>query len=60
MREMVTSMDFRHMSVRALALHAQRIGKVFSAPGTWLRQIKESAEFWYRRGWIMTLRIVGS
>jgi hypothetical protein len=28
-REMVESVDHRHMSVRALALHAQRIGKVF-------------------------------
>jgi len=46
MREMVTSMAFRHMSVRALALHAQRIGKVLAAPGTWLRQIKENS--WIR------------
>ena len=30
MREMVESSDHRHMSLRALALHAQRIGKVFA------------------------------
>ena len=35
MRDMVTSGDFRHMSIRALALHAQRIGRVFASPGTW-------------------------
>jgi transposase InsO family protein len=32
---MVESSDHRHMSLRALALHAQRIGKVFAAPSTW-------------------------
>jgi putative transposase len=35
MREMVESTDHRHMSLRALALHAQRIGKVFASPSTW-------------------------
>jgi putative transposase len=35
MREMVESSDHRHMSLRALALHAQRIGKVFASPSTW-------------------------
>jgi len=35
MRDMMTSGDFRHMSIRALALHAQRIGRVFASPGTW-------------------------
>jgi hypothetical protein len=32
------------MPIRALALHAQRIGKVFAAPATWACLIRE-------RGW---------
>jgi transposase InsO family protein len=32
------------MSVRGLALHAQRVGKVFAHPGTWAKLIRE-------RGW---------
>jgi putative transposase len=40
MRDMVTSGDFRHMSTRALALHAQRIGRVFASPGTWWRRAR--------------------
>jgi transposase InsO family protein len=35
MREMVESSEHRHMSLRALALYAQRIGKVFASPSTW-------------------------
>jgi putative transposase len=35
MQEMVESSDHRQMSLRALALHAQRIGKVFASPSTW-------------------------
>ena len=46
MREMVTSKSYRHMSVRALALHAQRLGRVFAHPGTWCRLIREHA--WVR------------
>ena len=34
MRRMVESDDHRHMSLRALALHAQRIGKVLASPST--------------------------
>ncbi|MFQ5592445.1 MAG: hypothetical protein ACE5HE_14905, partial [Phycisphaerae bacterium] len=41
MKEMVTSADHRHMSIRALALHAQRIGKVFAHPATWAKLIRE-------------------
>jgi putative transposase len=41
---MVTSRDHRFMSVRALALHAQRVGMVFASPTTWYRLIR-------RRGW---------
>jgi len=36
-QEMVESNDHRHMSLRALALHAQRIGKVIASPSTWYR-----------------------
>lgn len=31
---MVQSTEHRHMSIRGLALHAQRIGKVFAHPAT--------------------------
>jgi transposase InsO family protein len=41
---MVQSTEHRHMSIRGLALHAQRIGKVFAHPGTWGKLIRE-------RGW---------
>jgi transposase InsO family protein len=41
MKEMVTSADCRHMSIRALALHAQRMGKVFAHPATWAKLIRE-------------------
>jgi putative transposase len=43
-QQMATAMDYRHMPIRALALYAQRIGKVFAAPATWARLIRE-------RGW---------
>ncbi len=35
---------FRHMSIRALCLHAQRLGKVFASDSTWRRLIRV-------RGW---------
>jgi putative transposase len=41
---MVTSGEQRFMSLRALALYAQRVGKVFASPTTWYRLIR-------RRGW---------
>jgi transposase InsO family protein len=37
---MVESADHRHMSLRALALHAQRIGKVLASPSTWYRLVR--------------------
>jgi transposase InsO family protein len=37
MRALAESGDHRHMSLRALALHAQRIGKVVASPSTWYR-----------------------
>jgi len=42
--EMVESGDYRFMSIRALALHAQRIGKVFASPSTWCGLVR-------RKGW---------
>jgi putative transposase len=40
MRKLVESDDHRHMSLRALALHAQRIGKVLASPSTWYRLVR--------------------
>ena len=45
MKDMVLSPAHRHMSIRALALHAQRIGEVIAHPVTWYKLIRE-------RGWI--------
>jgi hypothetical protein len=42
--DMVQSSEHRHMSIRGLALHAQRVGKVFAHPATWSKLIRE-------RGW---------
>jgi len=42
MRRMVESADHRHMSLRALALHAQRIGKVLASPSTWYRLARKA------------------
>jgi len=41
MHDMATSPEHRHMSVRTLALHAQRLERVFVSAGTWLRLIRE-------------------
>ena len=40
-REMVTSSDYRHMSVSCLAVYAQREGRVFAAPSTWSKLTRE-------------------
>jgi transposase InsO family protein len=40
-QEMVESNDHRHMSLRGLALHAQRVGKVIASPSTWYRLVRE-------------------
>jgi putative transposase len=37
---MVESNDHRHMSLRALALHAQRIGRVLASSSTWYRLVR--------------------
>ena len=39
---MVRRRDYRFMSVRALALYAQRVGMVFASPTTWYRLIRRS------------------
>jgi len=46
MKQIVESDDHRHMSLRALALHAQRIGKVLASPSTWYRLVKTAG--WQR------------
>ena len=40
-REMVESDDHRHLSLRGLALYAQRIGRVVASPSTWSRPVRE-------------------
>ena len=46
---MVQDASFRHISLRALALHAQRIGRVFAAFSSWARLVRE-------RGWLRPRR----
>jgi putative transposase len=43
-KDMVLAPEKRHMSLRTLALHAQRIGKVFASATTWAKLVRE-------RGW---------
>jgi hypothetical protein len=47
--DFVVSEDYPHMTIRALALHAQRTGKVFASPSTWSRLARE-------RGWLRPRR----
>ena len=42
MRKMVEDDEHRHMSLRALALHAQRIGKIIASSSTWYRLVKNA------------------
>ena len=48
MQTLAESDDHRHMSLRALALHTQRIGKVVASPSTWYRMARKLA--WRRPG----------
>jgi len=41
--EMVEDGDYRFMSIRALALHAQRAGKVFESPSTWYDLVRRKS-----------------
>jgi putative transposase len=43
MRTFAESGDHRHMSLRALALHAQRVGQVVASPTTWYRMARKFA-----------------
>jgi hypothetical protein len=47
-RTMVEDDDHRHMSLRALALHAQRLGKVIASPSTWYRLVRKGGWMWPR------------
>ena len=47
--KMVTDESFRHMPLRALALHAQRIARAFASPSTWARLVRE-------HGWLRPRR----
>ena len=40
-KEMVESNDHRHLSLRGLALYAQRVGRVVASPSTWSRLVRE-------------------
>jgi putative transposase len=40
-KEMVEGHDHRHLSLRGLALYAQRIGRVVASPSTWSRLVRE-------------------
>ena len=40
MRSMVENNEHRHMSLRALALHAQRLGNIVASPSTWYRLVR--------------------
>ena len=46
MRIMVEKDEHRHMSLRALSLHAQRIRKIFASPSTWYRLVRAAG--WMR------------
>jgi len=45
MHELVESHELRHMSIRALATHAKRLGKLFASDTTWFRTI-------FDKGWM--------
>jgi hypothetical protein len=44
-KDMVLAPENRHMALGTLALHAQRIGKVFASASTWAKLVRE-------RGWL--------
>jgi transposase InsO family protein len=45
-KDMVLAPEKRHMSLRTLAMHAQRIGKVFASATTWAKLVR--ARGWHR------------
>ena len=44
-KDMVLAPENRHMTLRTLAIYAQRIGSVFASPTTWAKLVRE-------RGWL--------
>jgi hypothetical protein len=50
---LVQSKEHRHMSIRALALHAQRVGEVLAHPATWGKLIRRHgpSELQQQRNW---------
>ena len=44
MRDMATAPEYRHVATSTLAMLAQRLGRVFAAPATWCRYVRD-------RGW---------
>jgi hypothetical protein len=48
-KDMVLASEKRHMSLRTLAMHAQRIGKVFASATTWAKLVRA-------RGWLRPRR----
>lgn len=40
-RDMVIDVEYRHMPLRTLALHAQRVGKVFASATTWAKLVRQ-------------------
>ena len=44
LREMTTAPEYRHVSTSTLAILAQRLGRVYAAPATWCRYVRD-------RGW---------
>ena len=41
MRDFVESPDYRHIAIQNLAVHAQRLGRVFASASTWYKTIKQ-------------------
>ena len=41
MKEMVESSEHRHIPTGRLAILAQRLGRVFAAPATWYKLVRE-------------------
>ena len=48
-RDMVEADEYKHLSLRSLAILAQRMGRVFAAYGTWCRLTRTWGWRWPRR-----------
>jgi hypothetical protein len=49
-KDMVLDPKLRHMPLRTLSLHAQRIGRVFASVTTWARLVRQ-------RGWVVSVLV---